>query len=154
MHFVKISFVTRGTFDCYMMVYVGYQAQMKQCLLYNLCWKWPHILNLTFLLWHTTSGTIFSLYWPGGTTINSHLFWVSIYLTNLKSKSFETLLKWEIRDSYMSYGSEASMEMEKNRRLQIFYGPFEMLVSLVCLLPLYLTLPPCSFSSPLNPLSV
>ncbi|KAF3340567.1 transportin-3 isoform X1 [Carex littledalei] len=36
------------------------------------------------------------------------------------------------RDSYMSYGSEASMEMEKNRRLQIFYGPFEMLVSLVC----------------------
>ncbi|KAJ3682345.1 hypothetical protein LUZ60_014918 [Juncus effusus] len=35
------------------------------------------------------------------------------------------------RDSYVSYGSEASMEMERNRRLKIFRPPFEMLVSLV-----------------------
>ncbi|XP_073000686.1 transportin MOS14 [Typha latifolia] len=35
------------------------------------------------------------------------------------------------RDFYESYGSEASIELEKNRRLQIFRSPFEMLVSLV-----------------------
>ncbi|XP_074589780.1 transportin MOS14 [Curcuma longa] len=35
------------------------------------------------------------------------------------------------RESYVSYGSEASIEAERNRRLQVFRAPFEMLVSLV-----------------------
>nr|CAD1836172.1 unnamed protein product [Ananas comosus var. bracteatus] len=35
------------------------------------------------------------------------------------------------RDSYMSYGSDASIKIERNRRLQIFRPPYEMLVSLV-----------------------
>ncbi|KAL6883266.1 hypothetical protein ACP4OV_010680 [Aristida adscensionis] len=35
------------------------------------------------------------------------------------------------RESYASYGSDMAIEAEKNRRLQIFRGPFEILVSLV-----------------------
>ncbi|XP_062200572.1 transportin MOS14-like isoform X2 [Phragmites australis] len=35
------------------------------------------------------------------------------------------------RESYVSYGSEVAIEAEKNRRLQIFRPPFEILVSLV-----------------------
>lgn len=31
----------------------------------------------------------------------------------------------------MSYGSDASIKIERNRRLQIFRPPYEMLVSLV-----------------------
>jgi transportin-3 len=37
------------------------------------------------------------------------------------------------RDSYTSCGSEMSIEAERNRRMQIFRPPFEVLVSLVCL---------------------
>ncbi|KAK3157782.1 hypothetical protein QOZ80_2AG0127920 [Eleusine coracana subsp. coracana] len=35
------------------------------------------------------------------------------------------------RESYVSYGSEGAIEAEKNRRIQIFRPPFEILVSLV-----------------------
>ncbi|KAG6485484.1 transportin MOS14-like [Zingiber officinale] len=35
------------------------------------------------------------------------------------------------RESCVSHGSEASIEVERNRRLQVFRAPFEMLVSLV-----------------------
>ncbi|THU56155.1 hypothetical protein C4D60_Mb11t14270 [Musa balbisiana] len=35
------------------------------------------------------------------------------------------------RESYLTYGSEGSIEAERNRRLHVFRAPFEMLVSLV-----------------------
>lgn len=38
----------------------------------------------------------------------------------------------DVRETYLSYGSEASVEVERSSRLQLFQAPYEMLVSLVC----------------------
>lgn len=85
-----------------------------------------HTLNMIFLLWLITSGTIFRLTWPEGThiTIDHLVFLGFCFQTRNDCLHFK-----HYRDSYSTYGTEA--EAERNRRLHVFRSPFEMLVSLV-----------------------
>lgn len=101
-----------------------FQVPMNLCLLCEHYLRLHHTKNMTFLLWHTTSGITSRLTWLKGDrfTVTDNFFFLDLDC-NSHCECFS--------DSYSSFGTEALAEAEKNRRIQAFCPAFEHLVSLV-----------------------